>query len=51
MPAMPNRADALRAYETTIAQSVATAGATLRRALARLVTRGANHPVAERRTR
>ena len=51
MPAMSNRADALRAFGTKIAQSVATASATLRRALARLVTSGGNQRVAERRTR
>jgi hypothetical protein len=50
MPALPNQDDALRALGTTVT-SVATAGAALRRALARLVVGGANRRGAERRTR
>ena len=51
MPAMANRDDALRALGTKTVQSVATASATLRRALARLVTSGGNQLGAARRTR
>jgi hypothetical protein len=51
MPAMPNRDDALRALGTKTVQSVATASATLRRALARLVTSSGNQRGAGRRTR
>ena len=51
MAAMSNRGDALRAFGTKVAQSVATASATLRRGLARLVVSGGNERVVERRTR
>ena len=49
MPAMPDR-DAKRALSTKTVHGVATASATLRRALARLLTRG-NPREAVRRTR
>ena len=51
MPALPNARDSLRASASKTAQSVATASATLRRALARLVTNGGGQPGPERRTR
>ena len=50
MPAVPSARESLRAVART-AQSVAAASATLRRALARLVTNGGEQPGPERRTR
>lgn len=51
MPALPSERDAPRALASKTGQSLATASATLRRALARLVTSGGGQPGPERRTR
>lgn len=51
MPALTSARNPLRALAGKTAQSVATASATLRRALARLVTDGGEQPGPERRTR
>jgi hypothetical protein len=43
MPALPTTRDTLRGLASTTAQRVATAGAALRKALARLVNDGGSH--------
>ncbi|MCW2764467.1 MAG: hypothetical protein JWO11_426 [Nocardioides sp.] len=51
MPALPNSRDTLQGLVSRTEQSVATASAALRKALARLVSNGGRHQGPERRTR
>ncbi len=51
MPVLPSERDSLRSLASKTAQSVVTASANLRRALARLVTSGGGQAGPERRTR
>jgi len=51
MPALPNTRDPLRGLANKTTQSVATASAAFRKALARLVNNGGSHQGPEQRTR